>query len=159
MNRAMGRARESGIQWGAVGLGWIVALLASIVIDIILRGLYLLAVDPPIDFELFTAGALILSLISGFLAYLLGGFVAGLRAGVSGGLNGAMTAVFGLIVGIILSIILVILSLIVSGGEGLPTAPVGLELAEGAFLAVLLLLLVNLAGGYLGGRLGASRRR
>jgi hypothetical protein len=81
------------------------------------------------------------------------------RAGASGGLNGAMTAVFGIVVGIVLAIIWIVLGLIPTGGERLPAAPVGFGgIAGGAFLAGLILLLVNLFGGYLGGKLGEPGR-
>lgn len=162
MNRAggyMNRAREHGIQWGAVVLGWVVAVLAGLAIGLILNGLYDLVVDAPVRPGRITFGAFFLSLLTGFLAYLVGGYVAGRRAGAAGGINGAMTAVFGLILGIVLTIILVILSVLATGGEGLTGAPVGLAGAGGGFFAVLLLFLFNLLGGYVGGKLGESYRR
>jgi heme/copper-type cytochrome/quinol oxidase subunit 4 len=133
MNRMSGymdRAREGGVQWGAVAFGWVVAVAAGFLIGLLLRGIYALAAGPATGNEELTA-AFVISLISGFLAYLAGGYAAGRMAGVSGGLNGAMTAVFGLVLGIVLAIILVVLALIVSGGDGLPTAP---ESSSGSIL-------------------------
>ncbi|HSK99499.1 MAG TPA: hypothetical protein VK869_04110 [Rubrobacteraceae bacterium] len=162
MNRSSGlvnRSREWGINWGAVVLGWVVAVLVGLVISLILQGVYALVAEAPRAGQEAATAVLILTVLTGFAAYLVGGYVAGRRAGSAGGLNGAMTAVFGLIVGIVVAIILVILSLIAFGGEGLPTAPVGFGgVAEGAFLAVLLVFVANLLGGYLGGRLGEVGR-
>src|SRR3712207_2981701 len=127
MDRASGyvnRSRERGVHWGAVILGWVVAVLAGIVIGLILRGLYALVAEVPVERGEVAAGAVILSLLTGFLAYLVGGYVAGRRAGASDGLNRAMTAVFGLVVGIVAAIVWVVLSLIITGGKGLPAAPV-----------------------------------
>ncbi len=158
MNRAsryVDRSRERGIHWGAVVLGWVVAVLGGLVIGLVLRGLYALVAETPAERGEAATAAVIISLLTGFLAYLVGGYVAGRRAGVSGGLNGAMTAVFGLVVGIVIAIVWVILSLVVTGGERLPAAPVGFgQIAGGAFLAGLVLFVVNLLGGYLGGKLG-----
>lgn len=162
MDRSSGfvnRSREWGIHWGAVVLGWVVAVLAGVVISLVLQGLYALVAEAPVEGQGAATATLLISLLTGFLAYLAGGYVAGRRAGASGGLNGAMAAIFGIIVGIVLAIILVVLSLMVFGGEQLPTAPVGFGgAAGGTFLAGLTLLVINLLGGYLGGRLGESGR-
>lgn len=153
------RSREWGIDWGAVVLGWVVAVVVGLVISLILQGVYALVAEAPREGQEAATAVLVLSVLTGFAAYLVGGYVAGRRAGSAGGLNGAMTAVFGIVVGIVLAIILIVLSLIAFGGEGLPTAPVGFGgIAEGAFLAVLLVFVANLLGGYLGGRLGGSGR-
>ncbi len=133
--------------------------MASFVIGLILSGLYALVAEAPVERAESATAAVILSLLTGFLAYLLGGYFAGRRAGASGGLNGAMTAVFGLVVGIVVAIVWIVFSLIVAGGETLPAAPVGLgQIAGGAFLAGLILFVVNLLGGYLGGKLGEPGR-
>ena len=156
MSEYLDRSRKRGIHWGAVVLGWGVAVLASFVIGLLLSGLYALMAEASAERATAT---MILSLLSGFLAYLLGGYFAGRRAGTSGGLNGAMTAVFGLVVGIVVAIVWIVLSLIVAGIETLPAAPVGLgQIAGGAFLAGLILFVVNLLGGYLGGKLGEPGR-
>lgn len=78
-----GNARK-GIRWGSVVLGWLVAVVAGLVISLILTGLYGLVAEPPAESGELTAGAMIVYLVSGFLAYLLGGFVAGRYAGRSG---------------------------------------------------------------------------
>jgi tetrahydromethanopterin S-methyltransferase subunit F len=153
MNRAMDRSREGGLQWGPIALGWVVAVVAGIIIGFIVGGLYNLVAAEPVQRAEPGGASFILSLITGFLAYLIGGYVAGRMVRASGGLNGAMTAVFGLIVGIVVAIILVLLSLLFTGGE-MPRAPVGLGAAGGYFLGGLILFLINLVGGYLGGELG-----
>ena len=55
--------------------------------------------------------------------------------------------------GIVLAIILAIFGVVFTGGVALP--PVNFGLAVAALLAGLVLFLVNLLGGYLGGKLGA----
>lgn len=164
MNRALGASRERGIKWGSVALGWLVAVIGTIVIGVILRSLYALSAGPSVEATEVGAAAILISLITGFLSYLLGGYVAGRSARVSGAVNGAMTAIFGLIVGLVLAIILFILALISAGVTGsanmiLPNAPVGFGLGGGAFLAGLILLAVHIAAGYLGGKLGAPSER
>jgi hypothetical protein len=152
MARARTRERPPGIKWGAVALGWVVAVVAGIVINFVLRIIFGLFVEfPPSPTEL-TVGVIVVSLLSGFLAYLIGGYAAGRSARVSGGLNGAMTAVFGLVLGIILAIIFVFFDLVLTGAVALP--PVSFGMAGAALIAGLVLFLVNLLGGYIGGKLG-----
>ncbi len=120
MARARTRERPPGIKWGAVALGWVVAVVAGIVINFVLRIIFGLFVEfPPSPTEL-TVGVIVVSLLSGFLAYLVGGYAAGRSAGVSGGLNGAMTAVFGLILGIILAVIFLFFDHVLTGAVALP---------------------------------------
>ncbi len=153
MSRARRRARPPGIKWGAVALGWVVAVIAGIIFNLLLRILAGLFVEFPLEPAELTAAVVVVSLLSGFLAYLVGGYAAGRSARVSGGLNGAMTAVFGVILGIVLAVILAIFDVILTGGVALP--PVNFGLAGAALLAGLILFLVNLLGGYIGGKLGA----
>ena len=153
MSRARRRTRPPGIKWGAVALGWVVAVIAGIVFNFLLRIVVGLFVEFPLEPTELTVAVVVISLLSGFLAYLIGGYAAGRSARVSGGLNGAMTAIFGVIVGIILAIILAIFNVVFTGGVALP--PVNFGLAGAAVLAGLVLFLVNLLGGYIGGKLGA----
>ena len=143
---------ERRIRWGAAALGWIVASAAGVLLSPALRFFYGLAAEPPAERGEFTATIVALSLVSGFLAYLLGGYVAGKLAGRAGGLNGAMAAVFGLVVGLVLAAILALFGVLFSEGVAVP--PAGFGLAGAALLAGLLLFGVNLLGGYVGGRLG-----
>ncbi len=143
-------ARET--RWGAVGLGWVVAVLAGIVISPILRLLYGLFAEPPVERGEFTAAMVVVSLVSGFLAYLIGGYAAARLAGHAGGKHGALTAVFGLIVGIVLAAVLSLFGVLFVEGVAVP--PVGFGLAGAALIAGLLLFLVNLFGGFVGGKLG-----
>jgi hypothetical protein len=77
MARARTRERPPGIKWGAVALGWVVAVVAGIVINFVLRIIFGLFVEfPPSPTEL-TVGVIVVSLLSGFLAYLIGGYAAG----------------------------------------------------------------------------------
>jgi hypothetical protein len=145
-----------GIRWGSVALGWLVASVTGALISLLFGGLYGLVDDPPAQGGEITAGFVVISLVSGFLAYLAGGFVAGRSAGYSGGLNGAMTAVFGLILGLVVGAILAVLGVTFAQGVAMPPANFGLT--GGVVLAGLVLFLVNLFGGYVGGKLGEPSR-
>ena len=150
MNQHAGK----GIRWGSVALGWLVAAVAGSLISLLFSGLYGL-VEPEGGGKI-TAGPVVISLVPGFLAYLLGGFVAGRSARRSGGLNGAMTAVFGLILGLVVAAILAVLG--VTFVEGVAMPPANFGLARDALLAGLVLFLVNVFGGYVGGKLGEPSR-
>ncbi|ABG03636.1 hypothetical protein Rxyl_0666 [Rubrobacter xylanophilus DSM 9941] len=145
--------RRGGIRWGAVALGWLVAVLAGIVISPALRLLYGAAIGPELDRGELTAGLVAVSMGSGFLAYLVGGYAAARMAGGAGGTHGALTAVYGLVVGVVLGVVLGLLGLVFVEGVALPPATFGL--AGEALVAGLVLFVVNLVGGYAGGRLGA----
>jgi hypothetical protein len=144
--------RGWGIRWGAAALGWIVASAAGVLLSFAFRFLYGLIVEPPAERGEFTATIVAVSLVSGFVAYLLGGYVAGRVAGTSGGLNGAMAAVLGLAVGLVLTTVLAAFGVLFS--EGVTVPPAGFGFAGAALLAGLLLFLANLMGGYVGGKLG-----
>lgn len=134
-------------------LGWLVASVSGLAISPLLHDLYSIAVSPPIERGDFTAGLVIVSLASGFLAYLVGGFVAARNAGRKGGLHGAMTAVFGLMVGIALALILAVFG--VAFVEGVTVPPAGFGLTGRAVLVGSLpLFLASLFAGYVGGKLG-----
>lgn len=135
-------------------MGWVAAVLAGIIINVILRFLAGLFLEFPIEPLEATATIISVALLSGFLAYMVGGYVAGRLARVSGGLNGAMTAVFGLIVGIIGAIILAIFGAIIPEAVAIP--PVNFGFTGAALVAGLILFLVNLIGGFIGGKLGGS---
>ena len=157
----MNSLRQRGIEPGAVALGWVVAILVGIVLSLILGGIFGLAASgtgPAITGQT-GAGLVIGSLIFGFLAYLAGGYVAGNRANSAKPLNGAMTAVLNLVVGLVLAIIATLLILLI-GGSDFPPGPIGaLSATGGGFVGVLIGFLVNLAGGYAGGKISESRGR
>lgn len=145
-------SRGRGVRWGAAALGWIVASAAGVLLSSAFRFLYGLIVGPQAERGEFTATIVAVSLVSGFVAYLLGGYVAGRIAGTSGGLNGAMAAVLGLAVGLVLTTVLAAFGVLFS--EGVTVPPAGFGFAGAALLAGLLLFLANLMGGYVGGKLG-----
>ena len=134
-------------------MGWLVASVSGVAISPLLHNLYGLAVPPPIERGQFTAGLVIVSLASGFLAYLVGGFVAARNAGRKGGFHGAMTAVFGLVVGIVLTLILAVFGLAFVEGVTVPPAGFGLT-GEAVLIGALPLFIANLFAGYVGGKLG-----
>ncbi len=145
-----------GIRWGSVTLGWLVAAVVGSLVNLLFVGLYGLIDEPSAAGQEMTAGIMVISLVSGFLAYLAGGFVAGRSAGYSGGLNGAMTAVFGLILGLVVGTILALVGVTFTEGVAMPPANFGLT--GSVLLAGLILFLVNLFGGYVGGKLGEPSR-
>lgn len=158
MNARSTGARD-GIRWDAVVLGWAVAAFLGILTNIIFRHIYGMIAEPPVEAGELTATVVVLSGVSGFLSYLVGGYAAAKRAGHRGGRHGALTAVFGLIVGVVLAIVLVLFGAVL--GEGVaevvvPPASVGPIGAVWAFGAIL--FLINLFGGLVGGKLGEPSR-
>jgi hypothetical protein len=145
-----------GVRWRSVALGWFVAAVVGSVLNLVFSILYELVGKVSAQGGEVTAGSVVISLVSGFLAYLAGGFVAGRSAGYSGGLNGAMTAVLGLIIGLAAAVILA--SVGVTFAEGVAMPPANFGLSGGVLLASLVLFLVNLFGGYVGGELGEPTR-
>jgi hypothetical protein len=139
---------EGGVRWRAVLLGWVAAFLAGFAITPLLRALYGLLAEPPVWRGQFDLSIVVVSLLAGFLAYLIGGYVAASQARASGGKNGAMTAVLGLVAGLVLAAS----GVVFSAGVALP--PAGFGLTGDAMLAGGLLFLANLFGGYVGGKLG-----
>jgi hypothetical protein len=157
MSRKVGAANGiKRIRWGVVALGWVVAVFSGIVISTILRQLYGLLTGSPVERGELTATLVVISSVSGFLSYLIGGYTAAKTARYSGGKHGALTAVFGLIVGVILAIILSLVGVAFAEGVGVPPAAFGPTGA--AWAAGLILFLVNLFGAFVGGKLGEPSR-
>jgi hypothetical protein len=136
------------IRWEGVVLGWLVAFPAGLLLGPPLRAAYDAMTGSVVTPERFTAGLVIVSLVSGFLAYLFGGYVAGKFARRAGGLHGAITATVGAVVGAVLSAF----GIVVSGG--ILVALIGLGFGEVTALTALALFLAYLFGGYIGGKLG-----
>ncbi len=136
------------IRWESVALGWLVAILAGLVLGPLLRGTYDALTGSAVTPGKLTPGLVIVSVVSGFLAYLLGGYVAGRFARRAGGLHGAMTAVLGAATGAVLGA----LGVAVSGG--VLVALFGLGFGEVTASTALALSLAYLFGGYVGGKLG-----
>ena len=147
-----GDSTGNSIRWAAVVLGWAAAVLAGVVLSPLLRSLYVLLAGPGAERGSFTAAVVVVSLVAGFLSYLLGGFVAarvGLRSGQK---HGALTAFVGLAVGVVLALILTPFRVIFPEGVALPPACFGLE--ADTLVAGLILFFVNLFGSFVGGTLG-----
>lgn len=142
---------------GPCSAGWAVALLAGLAISPLLRGLYGLLAGPPIARGEVGLEIAVVSLVSGFLSFLGGGYVAGRLASGSGGKNGALTAVLGLAVGVALTVLLALVGVAFAEGVAMPPASFGL--AGAALLAGLVLFLANLLGGYVGGKWGEPSSR
>src|SRR5215213_1130772 len=135
------------IRWEGVALGWLVALPAGLLLGPLLRAAYDALTGSAVTPEKFTSGLVIVSLVSGFLAYLFGGYVAGRFARRAGGLHGAITATVGALAGAVLGAFGV-----VSGG--ILVALIGLGFDEVTASTALALFLAYLFGGYIGGKLG-----
>ncbi len=146
----MSRARLEGLKLGAVSLGWVVSIVASAIFGSVL-GLIAGAFGDGSGW-LSTVSVTSASLLTGFLAFLLGGFSAARYAQASGGLNGAMVAVLSLVMGLFPAITSALFGSL--SGAALVMPQVNFVVAAGSLLAALILFLVNLAGGYVGGRLG-----
>lgn len=142
------------IRWRAVVLGWGVAIAAGVSFNLVFRvahyGLFGGA-----SLELSDTTALVtISVISGFLAHSVGGYVAG--RGDFGGLNGAMVAVLGTAALFAAFLLIAAVALATAGAlfaDGSALPPLGEEMPDIATFAFVLFL-VNLAGGFLGGKLG-----
>lgn len=141
-----------GIRWTAVALGWATAVLAGVVLSPLLRSLYGFLAGPGAERGSFSVATVVVSLVAGFLSYLLGGFVAarvGLRSGQK---HGALAAFVGLSTGVVLALILTPFQVIFPEGVALPPACFGLE--ADTLVAGLILFFVNLFGSFVGGTLG-----
>lgn len=168
VGRGNGRRREEGLamsgktvgstgvargtRWGAVAFGWMVAVVTGIAVSTIAMHLYAFATGPPPDAGEPTVTLVVVSVFSGFLSYLVGGYAAARAAGHSGGKHGALAAVSGLFVGIILTIVLALFGTVFV--EGISVPPAGFGFFGTASIAGSILFLVNLFGGFVGGKLG-----
>jgi hypothetical protein len=136
------------IRWEGVALGWLVAILAGLLLSPLLREAYDALTGASVMPGKLTSGLVIVSLVSGFLAYLFGGYVAGKFARRAGGLHGAMTAILGAATGAILGTF----GIVVSGG--ILVTLIGVGFGEVTASTALALFLAYLFGGYVGGKLG-----
>lgn len=132
-------------------LGWAAAVLLGVALTPLLGLLYRLAAPLAEGAEV-TAGSVVVALVAGFAAYVVGGYLAARSAGYSGGLHGLMTAVFGLLLGIALALALAVFGVILAGAVALP--PVGFGVSSAGLFAGVILFAINLMGGYVGGKLG-----
>jgi hypothetical protein len=137
---------SEGIRWDGVALGWLVALPTGLLLGPPLRGAYDALTGAAIMPGKSTSGLVIVSIMSGFLAYLCGGYVAGKFARRAGGLHGAMTAILGMAIGAVLG------AFGVSGG--ILVALIGRGFGEVTASTALALFLAYLFGGYVGGKIG-----
>ena len=136
------------IRWDGVALGWLVAIPAGLLLSPILREVYDALTGASVMPGKLTSGLVIVSLVSGFLAYLFGGYVAGKFARRAGGLHGAMTAILGAATGAVLAAF----GVAVSGGILVTLIRVGF--GEVTASTALALFLAYVFGGYIGGKLG-----
>lgn len=151
------RAASGRIIWRAVATGWAAAILTGVVFNLVFRVAHRFLFDgAPLQFA-DTPALITISLISGFLAHSVGGYAAGRSSRSWGGLNGAMVAVLGTAAVIAAFVIVAAIALatagaLFAGGISLPPALAGL--GGGLLLVLLALFVLNLLGGYVGGKLG-----
>ena len=136
------------IRWEGVALGWLVAIPAGLLLGPLLREAYDALTGVSILPGKLTLGLVIVSLVSGFFAYLFGGYIAGKFARRAGGLHGVMTAILG----VAASAILGTFGVAVSGG--ILVTLIGLGFGEVTASTALALFVAYLFGGYIGGKLG-----
>jgi hypothetical protein len=136
------------IRWNSVALGWLVALPTGLLLGPLLRAAYDTLTGAVVTPGKFTSGLVIVSIVSGFLAYLLGGYVAGRFVRRAGGLHGAMTAIIGAATATVLGAF----GVAVSGG--VLVALIGQGFGGVTASTALALFLAFLFGGYVGGKLG-----
>ncbi|PLS86570.1 MAG: hypothetical protein CYG60_06530 [Actinobacteria bacterium] len=145
-----------GTRWRAVALGWAVAVLVGIVISTLLRLLYGSLLGPEVERGSLSPTVVVVSLVAGFLSYLMGGFLAARSARYSGRKHGALAAFVGLTTGVVLTLILTPFEAVFAEGVALPPSCFG---AEGdSLLAGLALFAANLFGGLIGGTMGEPLR-
>jgi hypothetical protein len=143
-----GVSAGGNIRWEGVALGWLVAVPAGLLLGPPLRVTYDTLTGSALTPGKFTSGIVIVSLVSGFLAYLFGGCVAGRFARRAGGLHGAMTA----IVGAATAALFGAFGIAISGG--VLVALIGPGFGEATASAALAMFLAFAFGGYVGGKLG-----
>lgn len=162
------RLREvyGGVDWLASFIGCVFALVCSGILlsfaTLVMVNLLGLAIElggSPIDAAMITS-LVVIGLVL-FIAYFLGGYVAGRLARFDGGRNGAATVLWGILLSVLLALFVgllpglefaqeFVLNSVVPAVSGLAEAGLaGLGIVVGA-------LLLELLGGFLGGRLGNS---
>lgn len=161
--RGLFRNALQRVNWQAVIWGWAVAIATGIILNLIFEAAHILLFGgEALDAASPTAAVITISLISGFLAHFAGGYVAGRRARAYGGLQGAMVAILGFLF-VVVAVAVVSAILLATAGvvlveRGVPLPALTLGVAGGALLASLALLLLNLLGGFFGGKLGEWER-
>lgn len=159
----MFRNLSEKLNWGAVIWGWAVAIVAGVVVNILFEAAHVLLFGgEALSTENFTTAVVAISLVSGFLAHFAGGYVAGRRARARGGLHGVMVAILGFLFVVVAVAVISAIAVATAGiflvEGGIPFPSVTLGFAGGALLASLALLLLNVLGGFFGGKLGEWER-
>jgi hypothetical protein len=155
----MFRGVSERTNWRAVIVGWAVAIATGIALNLLFEAAHVLLFGGNVlNPDNLTIALVTLSLLSGFLAHFAGGYVAGRKARTHGGLQGIMVAVLGFLfvvaAALIISAIVVATAglFLVEGSVALPALTLGF--AGSALLASLALLVLNVLGGFFGGKLG-----
>lgn len=159
----MFRSLSEKTNWRAVIVGWAVAIAVGIVLNLLFEAAHVLLFGgAALNAANLTTAVVAISLLSGFLAHFAGGYVAGRRARAAGGLHGVMVAILGFLF-VVVAVAVVSAILLATAGVflvegGIPFPSVSLGFAGGALLASLILLALNVLGGFFGGKLGEWER-
>lgn len=155
----MFRKASGKLNWKAVVIGWAVAIATGIALNLLFEAAHVwLFGGEALNAVNLTTAVVAISLLSGFLAHFAGGYVAGRRARASGGLHGAMVGILGFVF-VVAAVVIVSAILLATAGivlveRGIPFPSVTLGFIGGALLASLALLVLNLLGGFFGGKIG-----
>jgi hypothetical protein len=161
------RLREvyGGVDWLASFIGCVFAILCSAILLLFFAGLVLNSLGFTLslqgrDIDAFVITGLVIVGLVLFVSYFFGGYVAGRLARFDGGLNGAATVLWG----ILLSAILLVGSFLPGPffellrgfvqNSVLPTIGGLTEIGLAGAAIIVGALLLELLGGFLGGRLG-----
>lgn len=169
------RDMYGGVDWLASFLGFVFTIVVGTIFSVV-AGLVLVPLGFSVNLDTGNLGpavitGLVVAAVLLFLTYFFGGYVAGRLARFDGGRNGAMTVVWGIIITLLLTVVGGLF-----GGSLLPGDTIsqlqdlvrsGLGPAFQDFMGLGLVgvgiavgvLVVELLGGFLGGRTGARYHR
>lgn len=155
----MFRELSDKIRWKAVILGWAVAIATGIVLNLLFEAAHILLFGG----EVLDAGEphgrgrddlLVIWLFGPLRRW----YVAGRKARIHGGLHSVMVAILGFL--FVLAAVVIVAAIVAATAgivlveRGIPFPSLTLGFAGGALLASLVLLILNLLGGFFGGKLG-----
>jgi hypothetical protein len=160
--RARQRDEFGGVNWGASGFGWLVAVGVAALLTALLAsagasiGLTVTDTDVSTTDEIGLGGGIALVVVL-MLAYYAGGYVAGRMSRFDGGRQGLATWAVGLIVMVALAAVGAIAGAEynVLGDLNLPALPVGDQsLAGGGWIALVAILAGTIVAAMAGGKVG-----
>lgn len=166
------RERFGGIKFGSAFFGWLTATGLAVLLTALVSAIGVgVGMANDVDAEALTTeepgtvgliGAIVLAVIL-FVAYFAGGYVAGRMARFNGARQGFAVWLWAIIIAVLLAIVAVVAGNQFNGrGEldAFPRVPIGEgDLTTGGIVALVVALLVTLAGAILGGMAGMRFHR